>query len=199
MDTNTTETITYKISTHAKERYVERLMGKSDNNEIQRYIVENNDKITTDLNKMIQYGSLVYTGKQSQKDGKGKVLNVYLKDTWCLLADSQSEVIVTVYKIDLGCGDEFNQQYISKMMEKLNESKKDLEDTQLAVLKESNMYKEMIADAQSQIFEYKSMIKNLESLSESYQTIIDNNLVKISQANREVAEIINTLISKREF
>lgn len=199
MDTNTTKTITYKISTHAKERYVERLMGKSDNNEIQRYIVENNDKITTDLNKMIQYGSLVYTGKQSQKDGKGKVLNVYLKDTWCLLVDSQSEVIVTVYKIDLGCGDEFNQQYISKMMEKLNESKKDLEDTQLAVLKESNMYKEMIADAQSQIFEYKSMIKNLESLSESYQTIIDNNLVKISQANREVAEIINTLISKREF
>jgi hypothetical protein len=113
--------------------------------------------------------------------------------------DSKTKNCITLYKIDLGCGDEFNQQYIDKMMEKLNESKKDLEDTQLAVLKESNMYKEMIADAQSQIFEYKSMIKNLESLSESYQTIIDNNLVKISQANREVAEIINTLISKKEF
>ena len=198
MDTSTTE-ITYKISNHAKARYAERLMGKSDNNEIQRFIIENNDKISTDLNKMIQYGDLIYIGKQSQKDGKGKVLNVYLKDTWCLLVDSQSEVIVTVYKIDLGCGDEFNLQYISKMIEKLDESKKDLEDSQLIVLQESNMYKDMILDAQNQISEYKSMIKNLESLCNAYQEIINNNTIKISQANRGVAEVVNTLIGKKEF
>lgn len=199
MDTNTTETITYKISKHCEERYTQRLLNKEDNNEIQKFIVENKDKIKTDLNKMIQYGNLIFTGKQSQKDGKGNVLNVYLKDTWVLLVDIKSEIVVTIYKIDLGCGDEFNQQYINKMMEKLNASKKDLEDTQLTVLQESNMYKEMIADSQAQIVEFKSMIKNLESLCAAYQEIIDNNLVKVSQANREVADVVNTLINKREF
>lgn len=199
MDTNLTETITYKISNHAKERYSERLMGKSDNNEIQRFIIENNDKISTDLNKMVAYGDLIYIGKQSQKDGKGKVLNVYLKDTWVILVDSQSEVIVTVYKIDLGCGDEFNQQYVDKMMEKLNASKDELMTANIEVETESTMYKEMIEDAQTQINEYKGMIKNLESLCNAYQEIINNNIIKVSQANRGVAEVVNTLIGKKEF
>lgn len=199
MDTNTTETITYKISKHCEERYAQRLLNKEDNNEIQKFIVENKDKIKTDLNKMIQYGNLIFTGKQSQKDGKGNVLNVHLKDAWVLLVDVKSEIVVTIYKIDLGCGDDFNQQYISRMMEKLDVNKKDLEDAQLAVLQESNMYKEMIADSQTQIGEYKTMIKNLESLCTAYQEIIDNNIVKVSQANREVAETVNTLIGRREF
>ena len=61
------------------------------------------------------------------------------------------------------------------------------------------MYKEMIDDAQAQINEYKSMIKNLEEMSAGYQSIIDNNRVKVSQANMEVANVVNTLIGKREF
>jgi hypothetical protein len=43
------------------------------------------------------------------------------------------------------------------------------------------------------------MIKNLEILNDAYKSIIDNNTVKVAQANREVAEVINTLVNKREF
>ena len=127
------------------------------------------------------------------------MLDVYLKNTWCLLVDKPSKVIVTVYRIDLGCGEDFNIQYINKMMEKLNESEDKLLSINIEVEAESAMYREMIAQSKSQINEYKSMIKQMEELCNGYQTIIDNNIVKVSQANREVAEIINTLISKREF
>ena len=195
---NTTE-ITYKVSTHAKNRYVERIMNKSDNNEIQRYIVENEDKITDYINKLIQHGDLIYSGKQTQKDGKGNVIDVYLRNAWVTLVDSKSRNVVTLYKIDLGCGDEFNQQYISKMMDKLNESKEYLDSISREVEAESLMYKEMIAQNQCQINEYKSMIKNLEELCNAYQTIINNNIIKVSQANRGVAEVVNTLIGKKEF
>ena len=198
MDTNTTEAITYKISAHAKQRYVERIMSKSDNNEIQRYIVENEEKITEYINKLIQYGDLIYSGK-THKDGKGNVIDVFLKNCWCILLDSKNQNVITVYKIDLGCGDEFNQQYIDKMMEKLNESKEYLDSTMREVETESIMYKEMIDSTAMQINEYKSMIKNLEALCNSYQEIINNNTVKVSQANRGVAEVVNTLINKREF
>ena len=195
---NTTE-ITYTISRHAQTRYVERLLNKEDNNEIQRFIVENEEKIKTDLNKMITYGDLIYSGRQTQKDGKSNVIDVFLKDTWCILTDNKTKNCITVYKIDLGCGDDFNQQYISKMIDKLNASKDELETATKEVETESNMYKEMISDAQAQILEFKSMIKNLEHLCEAYQEIIDNNIIKISQANRGVAEVVNTLINKREF
>lgn len=189
----------YKISKHAEERYSERIMGKEDANNINRFIADNKEKIKKDIHKLIEYGELIFTGKQSQKDGKGNVLNVYLKDCWVVLVDNKSEVVVTLYKIDLGLGDEFNKTYISKMVDKINESKTKLEDIQLKVLEESNMYKDMINDTESQINEYKSMIKNLENLRDSYKSIIDNNNVKITQASREVAECVNTLVAKREF
>ena len=195
---NTTE-ITYTISRHAKERYTQRLLNKEDNNEIQRFIVENEDKISTDINKMINFGELIYSGRQTQKDGKGNVVDVFLKDCWIVIADSKTKNCITLYKIDLGCGDEFNHQYISKMMEKLNTNKDELIAAKIEVETESAMYRDMIADATSQIFEYKSMIKNLESLCDGYQAIIDNNIVKVSQANRVVAETINTMIGKKEF
>lgn len=193
------ELTNYKISKHCEERYAARIMGKDDANSINKFIAENKEKIKTDMNKLVTYGDCIFVGKQSQKDGKGNVLNVFLKDCWLTLVDIKSEVIVTTYKVDLGCGDEFNLQYINKMMDKLNTSKQNLENIQLEINKESNMYKFMIDDAHSQIREYKAMIKNLEEMTSAYQTIIDNNVVKVAQANREVAEIVNTLCAKREF
>lgn len=193
------EKIIYKVSNHAKIRYAERLLNKSDNNEVQRFIAANEEKIKIDLNKMISYGELLYSGKQSQKDGKGKVLSVYLKDCWVLLVDTASENIVTLYKVDLGCGDDFNKQYILKMLEKLNDSKENLTNVQLEVNKESAMYQELLDEAQSQISEYNTFINNLEEICKAYKTIIDNNVVKVSQANRAVAEVVNILIGKKEF
>ena len=64
---------------------------------------------------------------------------------------------------------------------------------------ESDTYKKMIADAEIQIKEYKAMIKNLEELCVGYKTVIDNNSVKTAQANKDVVDVLNTLIGKREF
>jgi hypothetical protein len=191
--------IEYKISKHAEERYAERIMGKEGANNINRFIAENKEKISQDIHKMIRYGDLIFTGKQSQKDGKGNVLNVYIKDCWVVLVDNKSEVVVTLYKIDLGLGDDFNKTYITKMMDRLNESKVKLEEIQLEVLKESTMYKELADDVEAQINEYKSMIKHLEELHNSYKNIIENSGVKVLQANRDVAEVVNKLVGKKEF
>ena len=191
--------VEYNISAHAKTRYAERIMGKDDTVEINRFITLNEDKIKTDINKMIEYGELIYRGKSAAKNSKGNMLDVYLQNCWVVLVDKSSGVVVTLYKIDLELGDEFNKTYISKMLEKLNISKAKLEEVKLQVYNETNMYSEMLHDAETQIKEYRSMIKNLEGLCDGYKDIIDNNIVKETQANREVAEVINTLISKKEF
>lgn len=194
-----TELTNYKITEHAKQRYATRILGKENQNEVTRFVTENENKIKTDINKMITYGQKIYSGKQSQKDGKGKVLDVYLKDTWVVLVDNSANNVVTLYRIDLSCGDDFNLQYIEKMLDKLNQNKDTYESIKQEVSEEQKIYQGMIEDAQAQINEYKCFIKNLESLCNAYQTIISNNTVKCSQAEREVAETLNTLIGKREF
>lgn len=196
---NTENKIIYKISNHASERYAERIMDKDNANNINRFIMDNREKIKIDINKMIEFGECIFTGKQSQKDGKGKVLDVYLNGCYVILVDSSNETVVTLFKIDLGLGDDFNREYISKMLDKLNDSKAVLKKNQLEVQKESDIYKELINDAEVQINEYKSMIKNLEELCVGYRAIIGNNNVKVTQANRNVADVLNMLIGKREF
>ena len=190
----------YKISSHAEVRYSERIMGKDNKNDVNRFIVENKEKIKTDINKMIKYGNLIFTGKQHQKDGKGNVVDVFLKDTWIIIADSaKSRSVITLYKIDLGLDDEFNKLYIEKMVDKLKGYQQSLEDTKAEVQKESDTYKELIDDAEDQIKHCRSTIKNLEELCAGYKSIIENNVVKVSQANRNVVDTLNTLIGRREF
>lgn len=196
---STENLIEYKISSHCETRYAERIMGKEYANNINRFITENKSKIKIDINKMIHYGECIFVGKQSQKDGKGKVLNVYLNGCWVILADNSNGTVVTLFKIDLGLGDDFNKEYISKMMDKINESKKELEYVQLEILKETNMYKELINNTEAQINEYKAIIKNLEELCNGYEMIINNNNVKISQANKKVTDYVNSLVGKKEF
>jgi hypothetical protein len=190
--------IEYNISAHAKTRYAERIMGKEDT-DVTRFVVLNEEKIKTDINKLINYGQLIYTGKQTQRDGKSNVVNVYLNGCWIVLVDSRIRNVITLFKVDLGLDDEFNKTYISKMLEKLNAHKEILESVQQQVEAESNTYREMINEAEAQIKEYRSMIKNLEELCAGYKTIIDNNSVRVAQANKNVAEIINTFIGKKEF
>lgn len=191
--------VEYKISNHAMQRYAERIVGKEDNIDINRYVTLNEQKIKSDINKMITYGDLIYTGKQSQKDGKGNVVDVYLRNCWIVLVDGRDKNVITLYKIDLGLDDGFNQIYISKMIEKLNANKEVLADIQRQIQVESYTYRTMINEAEIQIKEYRSMIKNLEELCVGYKTIIDNNRVKVAQANRDVVGVLNTLIGKREF
>lgn len=191
--------VEYKISNHAMQRYAERIVGKEDNLDINRYVTLNEQKIKSDINKMINYGDLIYAGKQSQKDGKGNVVDVYLRNCWIVLVDGREKNVITLYKIDLGLDDGFNQIYISKMMEKLNANKETLANVQRQVQAESNTYRIMISEAETQIKEYRGMIKNLEELCAGYKTIIDNNCVKVTQANKDVVDVLNTLIGKREF
>lgn len=191
-------TIKYTISKHCKERYAERIMGKEDV-DLNRFITLNEEKIQTDINKLINYGELIYQGKQTQKDGKSNVIDVFLKDCWVILADSRTHNVITLYKIDLKIDEDFNKIYVSKMMEKLNAHKEILNSVQQQVQAESNTYKEMIVNAEAQIKEYRSMIKNLEELCNGYRLIIDNNNVKIAQADRDVADIVNAMIGRREF
>lgn len=192
------ENMNYTISAHCKQRYAERIRGKEDI-DINRFVTLNEDKIKTDINKMIQYGEFVYSGNQTQKDGKTNLVDVFIKDCWVVIADSKQKNVITLYKIDFGLDDEFNKMYVEKMLEKLNTQKAELKKVQEETHQETEMYRSLIAETDAQIKEYRGMIKNLEELLTSYKTIIENNHVKVTQSNRNVAEIINTMINKKEF
>ena len=143
--------------------------------------------------------SVEVSGKQTQKDGRTYNVEVFLNGLWVVITDIKSKNVITLYKIDLGVDEEFNQEYVSRMMDKFNAAKENLEYITLEVEKENDSYKTMIEQNVSLINEYRGYIKNLEELNAGYKTIIDNNAVKIKMADREVADVLNKLIGKKEF
>lgn len=193
------DNITYTVSKHAKERYTERIMEKATANEINTFLVQNEDKIIGDINKMIQYGELIYIGKQVQKDGRSYNVEVFLNGLWVVITDVKSKNVITLYKIDLGVDEEFNLEYVNRMMDKFNTAKENLEFVTAKVNHENDSYRTMIEQNTNMINEYKGYIKNLEELNVGYKTILANNSVKIKRAETEMTDILNKLIGKKEF
>ena len=193
------ENIKYKISKHAQERFAERVMDKDNLWDINYFISQNEEKIQNDIEKMITFGELIYKGKQKDSKGRENTIDVFRKDCWIILVDVCLKNVITLYKIDLGCGNDFNADYVSRMVEKIKAANEEVESVKEKITEEQAMYRDMIKDNTDQIMYYKSCIKNLENLNKAYQDVVDNDSVKITQANKNVAELVNTLIAKKEF
>lgn len=52
-----------ELTRHSKERYAERIMGKDSAVDINSYIVANEEKIRTDIENMVTYGTMIFKGK----------------------------------------------------------------------------------------------------------------------------------------
>ena len=100
------------ISKHAEERYAERIMSYEEKVDRSVFIAQHKDKIEKDLNKMKDFGQLLYSGK-SLKDDK-TIVDIYLNGTWVLLVDKNKDLLITVYKVDLKVDEDFTKEYISK-------------------------------------------------------------------------------------
>lgn len=188
----------YTISKHARERYAERIMDRESKTDIARYANENEEKISIDINKMIEYGNVIYEGKQ-MRDGKNCNITVVLKDAWIILCDAPRNTVVTLYKINLGLDDDFTKLYIDKMMAKLSAAKEKLNNDIVKIRQEIQDYAILIENNKMLINGYKGKVNTLEALNKAYQEVIDNNNVLISVAEEEVTDVINKLIGKKEF
>lgn len=185
----------YTVSKHAQERYAERIMDKDNNADIQRFIVQNQDKIIEDVNKMLKFGQIIYTGQEVSD--KGREITVYLTGSWILLVDTKKLTVITLYKINLCIDEDFHKLYISKLMQKIDNLEADyllkLEEEK----KQNEYYNEQIQSNEAQINEYRRFIKKLEETNIGYKEVINGNKVKAQIAKSKLADIVNELIGRK--
>lgn len=185
----------YAISKHAQERYAERIMDKDTQGDIQRFIVQNQDRIIEDVHKMLEFGKIIYTGQEVSD--KGREITVYLTGSWILLVDSKKMTVITLYKINLCIDEEFHKLYISKLMQKIES----LEENYLLKLEEeqrqNKYYDEQIQSNNLQINEYRSFIKKLEETNIGYKEVIEGNKVQARIAKSKLADVVNELIGRK--
>ena len=174
--------MSYNLTNHVKERYAERIMGKSDKADIQTFIGQHEVKIYDDIEKMIEYGTVIYEGQQVRSKDK-QPCKYILKDNWLVVVNPRDNLVITLFKIDLGAGDEINKQYIQTMLDKLNAAKEKV-DEKISILKTlTNSYQDAIIQNNELIQDYKNKIKSLEE-----QNNCLNKLLQEEQDNKYIAE-----------
>lgn len=187
-----------KLSNHAKERYSERIMDKDNKADINVFIQKNEQKIKEDIFKMITYGELLYSGRPTVDYNKQPV-DIFLKDTWVIIVDIAKQNVITLYSIDLGLGDDFNKEYINKLLEKLSSAKQRYEEAQIGINTQIETYNTIIKENIDMINDYRSKIKILEKQNQGYLDVIDTLRVENTAAEREVRDVVAVMTGKKVF
>ena len=187
-----------KFSQHCMQRYAERIMDKDSKADVAVFIAQHEQKIKEDIFKMIQYGTLLYSGKSTCEFNKQPV-DIFLNGTWVIIVDIAKANVITLYSIDLGLGNEFNQEYINRLMDKLSAAKEEYESVCVGIQTQAETYSSIIKDNTEQINEYKQIIKNLEKQNQAYTDVIASLEVDKTVAEKDIREIIATMIGKKVF
>jgi len=187
-----------KISQHAQTRYAERIMDKDSKADVTVFITQHGQKIKEDIFKMIEYGTLLYSGRSVSEYNKQPV-NIFLNGTWVIIVDIAKENVVTLYSIDLGLGKDFNQEYINRLLQKLEAAKTEYETVSLGIQTQAESYSSIIRDNTEQINEYKRIINTLEEQNKAYTDVVGSLEANKIIAEKEVRDVIATLIGKKIF
>jgi len=185
------------ISKHAEERYAERIMSYDEKIDRSIFITQHKEKIEKDLNKMREFGELIYSGKSLKESNSN--IDIYLKDTWVLIVDKDKDLLVTVYKIDLQVGEDFTKEYISKVLDKLSEAKKEYQNSVKDMDKQTQTYRELIAANDLEITNYRKMAKTLEEQNEAYKSLISQSINTKKILDEKVRETVKILTGGKNW
>ena len=103
-----------EFTEHMLERYAERIQEKKGKNEIKSFVAQNRKKIEENIQKLFDSAEFLCTTKIKEHN----ITNFYVnKNGWVLIADKENKKLITLYKVDLFLGTDFNKYYIEKMTE----------------------------------------------------------------------------------
>ena len=186
----------YKLTEHVKQRYAERIMDKSDN--VQSFIATHQEKIYTDIEKMVDYGKTLYLGA-SVVDYNKAVVQVILNGHWVIICDPKQGKVVTLFEIDLGLGKEFNDNYISKLLEKLETAKEEFNEENDRLEEQDKTYAEQIKQNEEQINQYKGFIKSLVEQNNMLEGLRQELKQNKNMAEQNVRDIVAVFCGKKVF
>ena len=197
------QTVNYTISNHAKRRYAERVMGRNDEASINQFISDHEDKIEVDINKMLNYGTLLYSGKTFVESKDLSIINdpidVFCNGLWILFVNNKSKVVITLYKINLGAGEDIDRQFVESLIKSIRERSAIWDESKQRGRETIDKIHEDIEAKNTEIAEYRSRIKILEEVIEGLrgESVAINKGIEMNE--KLVRDVVLKLIGKKFF
>lgn len=184
---------------HAKERYAERIMHRDNIRDINAFVAENGDKIEKDITNMVKYGEEIFVGKPSFNNPKQHNCIYILNDLWIVVIDAFDNKVITLYRIDLGAGEDFDVAYKRRLLDKINEAKQIATETKAKIDAEAAQYTAIIKDNTEMISELRKKIKNLEAINDAYSSTLEAANKRKNLAEEDVKNYVAILVGRKAF
>lgn len=182
------------------ERYAERVRGHDDKASITEYIANNEDKIKSDIQKMVEYGEEVYFGPGRESDrAKRHKIRLIIKDAWFLLLNEDGAVM-TLYKKDFGIEDEdFNKQYAKKVIDEFARLKQEIEEAEIKAEDSLEQLNSKIDIEEDAIKSYRNAIKQREERLFGLKKERDAINIETTSTKDALRRFVNGILGKRVF
>jgi DNA repair exonuclease SbcCD ATPase subunit len=194
------------VSMHAKNRYIERVKKTDEGTTLS--MEHDEDYIERSIISLIEKGTELYCGPTD----KNELAILIRSGSWLILLDSIKSKVVTLYFVDLGLGEEFNNTYLDQMQEKIKAAVKDGKEIHemarnlnklLEKEKELNTKKSSI---ESKIEHFKTQLEENEKELKTTITDLENSKNQIADirntmetVTNESRDIVNTLLQRQVF
>ena len=173
------------ISNHCFERYHERVREQNT-----PFVPTLKERYTKELEAMYTHCKKIYSGVIGHST---RPVDVYVNPHgWVLIVNDKERTLITIYRIDLGIGDdELNKTYIEKSLKRIDELQEELLEVQVKLDDEKQEYNEKIKANEALIKEYTDTIASLKNQNEDYRDLvksIDANAYKKQTELRDAIE-----------
>lgn len=185
-----------QFTKHVLERYVERTKGYTDQLEIKQYLVTHEEVVKERIMKLFESSDLMYTGKLREFNSAEIYIN---KNGWVFPLDKKNNKLITVYKVDLHLGEEFNSEYTSRMMTAILAIKNEFESMQFDIMEQTEEIKKSNEELKTKIALHKNIIRTLEEEQKNNNDRITINNKKLGDKENELQMKLEDFICKKIF
>ena len=170
------------ITTHCYQRYHERVR-QSDEPLLDSF----KSKYAEEIEKLFLSCEKIYSGIIGHST---KPVDVYVnKFGWVFIVGTDN-TLITLYKIDLGLGDDFNKEFVKLSLEKIDAQKTEIDELETETKNQKTELNEKISANENKIKELNNLIADLKNENDTYKSLIrvlDNKLY------RSKCELRNTI------
>lgn len=189
------EAVEVSVSQHAKSRWVERMNGITDTNEIKRYLVDNSAKVVKDIKKSFENADFVFRGQL----GKNHTTSDYylLND---LVFVFEKDTIITLFKVDFGIEyEDLNETIKRSLITALQRAVADQQDVKSKSGVETKRIKNDIAQVNTEIASYRKQIDLLSVKKSGLEGQLKSVEADITLANTKVTTLATKLLYSKDL
>lgn len=183
------------IKNHFKERYVQRINGLTDKQEIKQYITMNDAQITENITKMFEHAKFLYRGQVGKNN---TTCNFYIADNLILVADSHVN-LMTLYRVDFNFPNEINRQVTKGLLEEINKLQELLEEATKDI---DNYINQKTIEIENTDIEIKALEKQLE-IKKMQKKVLEDDMKSrrgdVDYLNQEITKYANMLCNSLEY